>query len=168
MIYSGLDMAQELGINRLTKAGGDATYTGQVKKLVSGIKADLGLLDAFISQTQWDATLSPTGKQLSLAQYFVKYWNDIEKLGGGLIDMATSTIAQVQAKIVVRPFSTGNAMVDFMAQKEIRDLLRANITDSKTARDIRRLYLEKCGDASDPLFVAAVEAGASSLPGCKC
>ncbi len=157
--YSGIKMALGVGKARLTEAGGTEAHHAQLESYAAKLRAIIEGVMPSLQAIGNDGRLSDQGKRASTQEHLVRAWNQLEGVTEPLFRELGQVTEQVESKIAVKPFASGNPVVDEMQAQEVRALIRP-MENSK----VRYTYMRLCESGADTLFIHAVETAPVSFP----
>jgi len=157
--FSGITMAFGVGKARLAEVGATEAHTAQLEQYTAKLRAIIEVVMPTIQTIGRDERLSDEGKRVASREHLVRAWNGLESASDGLFRTLEQVTAQVESKITVKPYASGNPVVDEMQAKEVRDLIRP----LEVSR-VRYLYMTLCESGADPLFLHSIETAPVSFP----
>lgn len=105
-----------------------------------------------------DGDLSPNGQTSKIAQLAATTAESIERIVNTDLESLSNRVLELEAELTPQPPSTDKA-VEFLAQREIRDMLR-----EVDALEIVALYQTLAIDGTDDLTMRAIEEAPASFP----
>lgn len=105
-----------------------------------------------------DGDLSPNGQTSKIAQLAATTTESIERIVNTDLESLSNRVLELEAELTPQPPST-DKVVEFLAQREIRDMLR-----EVDALEIVALYQTLAIDGTDDLTMRAIEEAPASFP----
>lgn len=164
MQYAGQDLAIGVMKEDLRKISAPEAFLNRADTFAAPIKGILGKVDMVYTKYQLDASLSNSGKLIRITEALARSWNEMEAYISGELRPLDEIITGFQNKIRVAPYTGGNVVADMLIDQEVRVLLRPLIMDSEGIHKIRKLYLDRCKDGTDPQLIRAIEQAPQSFP----
>jgi hypothetical protein len=156
--YSGLEMATKTAEARVLESGGTSVHTDIINSFTAALVTIIGGLKQALDTIHANTFLSGDGKQDAVIPAFVKSWNLVDSLAGSTLSGRDKVISDLEAQIVPRPYTGGNATIDECRAREIRDDLKSSLGDAVGRQRIRNIYMKSCGtEDADPELAHALE-----------